>query len=179
MKKYIVIKSGRVVTTGDFVIAIQSTYTSAGKGVLVKRIKLTPDLIEALIKNGKLKEVENTSDNYLDKLWDTVEANLIEKTGWKGKKLANIIKTLDAVNPWATMQIILKEVAIELDKKYEDHINKSERIYAISPQDGRVHEINKKNIKTFKAFPAFRTIEDAKIACNLVSVKLRELFHND
>ena len=67
---------------------------------------------------------------------------------------------------------------ISLDKKYDNHINKSEKIYVISPQDGRIHEINKKTVKNYKAFPAFRSIEDAKIACSLIREHLKSIFSN-
>ena len=75
--------------------------------------------------------------------------------------------------------MVLREIAIELDKKYDNHINNSEKIYAISPQDGRIHEVDKSHIKNYKAFPAFRNIEDAKIACSLVKNHLKSIFGDD
>lgn len=111
-------------------------------------------------------------------LWNVVLCNICQKTGWSEKKLDNILTTLSDLNPWATLQYILKEIALELDKKYENHINDSEKIFAISPQDGRIHEVDKAHIKCYRAFPAFRTVEDAKFACRIVKKPLKEIFTN-
>ena len=125
---------------------------------------------------GKANVVEEKTPN---KIWNNAIESLAKKTNWKKEKLSNILNTLHIANPWAATQMVLREIAIELDKKYDDHINKSEKIYAISPQDGRIHEINKKTIKSYKAFPAFRSIEDAKIACSLIREHLKIIFSND
>ena len=90
-----------------------------------------------------------------------------------------LIDALEGANHWAVVQLLLKEIAIELDKQYNNHIKNSEKIYAISPQDGRIHEVNKSHIKNYKAFPAFRNIEDAKIACSLVKNHLKSIFGDD
>lgn len=146
-----------------------------GKVEAVREITLTKEVLNQLIKDGKVKVVN--AENY-DNIWNAAIDSLVGKTGWKMEKLSNILETLENANPWAVTQIILREIAIELDKKYEDHINKSEHIYAVSPQDGRIHEINKAHIKNYRAFPAFRTVEDAKIACSLVRENLKSIFAN-
>ena len=63
-----------------------------------------------------------------------------------------------------------------MDKKYEDHIENSPEIYVISLLDGRITKANKAHIKNYRNFAAFRTIGDAKIACNIVKELLKELF---
>ena len=176
MKKFINVKSGDEVRIGDK-IGIMTTIDlpMIGEVEVVIEITLTRKVLTQLIKSGEVKvvNIENHDD-----IWNAAISNLIEKTGWKEEKLSNILETLESANIWAVTQIVLKEIAIELDKKYEDHINESEHIYAISPQDGRIHEINKAHIKNYKAFPAFRTIEDAKIACNLIKDNLKSIFAN-
>ncbi len=176
MKKFIDVKSGKEVKIGDTIDIISIIDLSVfGKVRVVKSITLTEIALKQLIKDGKVKvvDIENHDD-----IWNAAITNLVEKTGWKGEKLNNILNTLEEVNPWAVTQIVLRGIAIELDKKYEDHINKSEHIYAVSPQDGKIHEINKAHIKNYRAFPAFRTVEDAKIACNLVRDNLKSIFSN-
>ena len=176
MEKFINVESGKEVRIGDTVgIMTIVDLPVFGKVKAVKSITLTKGVLNQLIKEGKIKvaDVEDHND-----VWNAAITSLINKTGWKEEKLSNILGTLDSVNPWATTQIVLREIAIELDKKYNDHINKSEHIFAISPQDGRIHEINKAHIKNYRAFPAFRTINDAKIACSLVRENLKSIFTN-
>ena len=135
------------------------------------------EIIYFVNENRKIKIVTISQTYYMKQKISTL-TNLLKKTGWKFDKLNGILSTINSVNPWAVTQIVLREIAIELDKKYKDHINKSEEIYAISPQDGRIHKINKKTIKNYRAFPAFRNVEDAKIACSLVRENLKSIFAN-
>ena len=162
MKKFIVANSGKEINFGD--------------KILVQRVAVvTKELMGKLIKDGKVNVVE---ENGINNIWNDAIRSLAKKTNWKEEKLLNILATLHLANPWAATQMVLREIAIELDKKYDDHINESEKIYAISPQDGRIHEINKKTVKNYKAFPAFRSIEDAKIACSLIREHLKSIFSN-
>lgn len=165
--------SGKEINFGDKILIVQTLNTPIGAMKFQRIATVTKELMGKLIKDGKVNVV-----NDIHKIWNDVIKNLVKKTNWKEEKLLNILDTLHLANPWAATQIVLREIAIELDKKYDDHINKSEKIYAISPQDGRIHEINKKTVKNYKAFPAFRSIEDAKIACSLIRKHLKSIFSN-
>lgn len=175
MKKFIVVKNGKEINFGDKILITKSVNTPLGITIVSKVAIVTKELIDKLIKDGKVNVVE---ENGINKIWNDAIKSLAKKTNWKEEKLLNILATLHLANPWAATQMVLREIAIELDKKYDDHINKSEKIYVISPQDGRIHEINKKTIKNYKAFPAFRSIEDAKIACSLIREHLKSIFSN-
>lgn len=175
MMKFIVAKSGKEINLGDKILIVGAVNTPVGTIKAQKTVTVTKELMSKFIKDGKVNVVEEKDTN---KIWSNAIESLSKKTNWKEEKLLNILTTLHLANPWAATQMVLKEIAIELDKKYDDHINKSEKIYAISPQDGRIHEINKKTIKNYKAFPAFRSIEDAKIACSLIREHLKSIFSN-
>lgn len=175
MKKFIVVKNGKEISFGDKILITKSVNTPIGITIVSKVAIVTKELMDKLIKDGKVNVVEEKDIN---KIWNNAIENLAKKTNWKKEKLFNILNTLYLANPWAATQMVLREIAIELDKKYNDHINESEHIFAISPQDGRVHEINKAHIKNYRAFPAFRTINDAKIACSLVRENLKSIFTN-
>lgn len=175
MMKFIVVKSGKEINLGDKILIVGAVNTLVGTIKAQKIVTVTKELMSKLIKDGKVNVVEEKDTN---KIWSNAIESLSKKTNWKEEKLLNILTTLHLANPWAATQMVLREIAIELDKKYDDHINKSEKIYAISPQDGRIHEINKKTVKNYKAFPAFRNIEDAKIACSLIREHLKSIFSN-
>lgn len=175
MKKFILADSGKEINFGDKILIVGTVSTPLGIARMEKVAVVTKELMGKLIKNGKVNVVE---ENGINKIWNDAIKSLAKKTNWKEEKLLNILATLHLANPWAATQMVLREIAIELDKKYDDHINKSEKIYVISPQDGRIHEINKKTVKNYKAFPAFRSIEDAKIACSLIREHLKSIFSN-
>lgn len=178
MKKFISVESGKEVKLGDKVVLMFETNTPFGFMEVSKVVHVTETVLMRLIADKKVKVVDTDDNAEHEAIWDAALTNLSKKTGWKANKLNGILSTINSVNPWAALQIVLKEIAIELDKKYKDHINKSEEIYAVSPQDGRIHKINKETIKNYKAFPAFRNVEDAKIACSIVRGLLKSIFAN-
>lgn len=175
MKKFILADSGKEINFGDRILIVEDVNTPLSVARIQRVAVVTKELMGKLIKDGKVNVVE---ENGINKIWNDAIKSLANKTNWKEEKLLNILATLHIANPWAATQMVLREIAIELDKKYDDHINKSEKIYAISPQDGRIHEVNKKTVKNYKAFPAFRSIEDAKIACSLIREHLKSIFSN-
>lgn len=175
MKKFIVADSGKEINFGDKVLIVETVDTPLGVARIKRTATVTKELMIKLIKDGKVNVVKDSNTN---EIWNNAIESLAKKTNWKEEKLLNILTTIHLANPWAATQMVLREIAIELDKKYDDHINKSEKIYAISPQDGRIHEINKKTVKNYKAFPAFRSVEDAKIACGLIRGHLKSIFNN-
>ncbi len=99
-----------------------------------------------------------------------------EKMNWDYEDTDKFMSFVNSVYPTAAFSIMLREIAIWLDAKYPDHISKSEKIYVISTCDGKIHELNKKSIKSWKNFAAFRTIEDAKTACRICSHIIKALF---
>ena len=176
MKKFIVVESGKEIKLGDKITLMFDVNTPFGVVEVNKVVPVTETILMRLIADKKVKVVDTDDNTEYDAIWNAALISLSKKTGWKPDKLNGILSTIESVNPWAATQIVLKEIAIELDKKYEDHINKSDEIYAISPQDGRIHKINKKTVKNYKAFPAFRNVEDAKIACRITRDILKEMF---
>lgn len=178
MKKFIAVESGKEIKLGDKITLMFGANTPFGIVEVNKVVPVTETILMRLIADKKVKVVDTDNNTEHDAIWDAALLNLSKKTGWKLDKLNGILSTIDSVNPWAATQIVLREIAIELDKKYDDHINKSEEIYAVSPQDGRIHKINKKTVKNYKAFPAFRNVEDAKIACSLIRENLKSIFAN-
>lgn len=101
---------------------------------------------------------------------------LAERKGWKVEKMSNFLNNLAEINLGAAFQVVLREVAIELDKKYADHIEKSEEIYCVSLTNGHIFKADKKFIKNFRNFAAFRTIDDAKLACKITRELLKDMF---
>lgn len=102
--------------------------------------------------------------------------NLAKKLGWKLQKMENYLKTLWSINPSVAFSLVLKEIAVELDQQYEGHINTCEELFIISTMDGRIHKVPRAYIKNFRNFAAFRTEEDAKIACRVLREPLKEMF---
>lgn len=97
----------------------------------------------------------------------------LKRLGWN-KPLPFL--QLQTVYPAAVFNILLREVAIELDKKYDDHIENSPEIFVVSTLDGRISRANKAHIKNYRNFAAFRSVADAKFACRILRNYLREMY---
>lgn len=177
----IYLTNGKEVQIGDTLIKVSKKVDPFfGESTVVQHIVVTkgilPELLEAGIvttakptkSTGVESEVPVELKYYIQKI--------AERLGWKIEKVYNYLNSVDTLLPAAAFSIVLREVAIELDKKYEDHIEKSPEIYVISLLDGRITKANKAHIKNYRNFAAFRTIEDAKIACRITKDILKEMF---
>lgn len=182
MKKFY-LANGKEVQIGDTLTKVSKVVDPFfGEGTVVQHIVVTKDILPKLLEAGIVtttkpaksavveSEVPMELEYYIQKI--------AEKLGWKIEKVYDYLNSIDTILPAAAFSMVLREIAIELDKKYEDHIENSPEIYVISMLDGRIAKANKAHIKNYRNFAAFRTIEDAKIACRIVKPILKEMFKN-
>ena len=185
MEKFI-LKNGEEVKMGSTLIKKSAINTPLGKGIIIKEIIVNEKTLPELLKEGILtpigcahstdctckhctkSEVPMNIDFYIERIATRLD--------WKPEKVYNYLNNVDSILPAAALSIILREIATELDKKYKDHIENSPEIYVISTLDGRITKANKAHIRNYRNFAAFRTIEDAKIACKIVKPILKEMF---
>lgn len=150
-----------------------------GKGIVAQHIVVTKDILPKLLEAGIVtttKPAKSVVETEVPMELEYYIQKIADKLGWKVEKVYNYLNSVDTILPAAAFSMVLREIAIELDKKYEDHIEKSPEIYVISMLDGRITKANKAHIKNYRNFAAFRTIEDAKIACKITRDILKEMF---
>ena len=138
--------------------------------VVIKDINLKDLLTKIMEDFVESKEPEKYKD--VDFFIDRIA----KKRGWSLVRTQGWLNNIAEFNQAAAFSIVLREVAIWLDEKYEDHIENSEKIFAISVLDGRIYELNKSHIKNYRNFAAFRNIEDAKYACRVMRNQLKSMF---
>mgnify|MGYP007135716597 CR=1 FL=1 len=109
---------------------------------------------------------------------DAIE-RIAKRKNWSLKKTAGWLDSIAEYYPHAAFNIVLKELAIILDKKYQDHISNCTNVFTISTVDGKIHNIGRDGIRSFKNFAAFRTLEDAKIAYEIMKNFLKVMFAPD
>lgn len=177
MKKF-VLSNGEEIKMGEKLIISATIPTPFGVGIVPQEISINEKTIPELVKAGIVKSVEEESNSVpLD--IDFYMEKIANKMNWKIEKTINYINTVYSILPSAALSIVLREIAIEIDKKYEDHIENSPEIYTISSFDGRITKANKAHIKNYRNFAAFRSIDDARIACKIVKPLLKEMFKSD
>lgn len=185
MEKF-VLKNGKEVKMGDKLIKQGVADTPFGKEFIIQEIIVNEKTLPELIKAGVLTQVDCThsagcscrhcAQGEVPMNMNFYIEKIASRLGWKSEKVYNYLNSVDSILPAAALSMVLREIAIELDKKYEDHIENSPEIYVISLLDGRITKANKAHIKNYRNFAAFRTIEDAKIACKIVKPILKEMF---
>lgn len=181
MKKFVLVDNGKEVKIGDTLVKQGLINTPFGKTVVSQEIAVTEHSIPELITANIIKPVESPCCGECAKEAGPMDIayyvqKIAKRLGWHPNKVANHLNAIDTIYPSAAFSVILREVATELDLNYEDHIYNSPKIYVVSLLDGRITEANKAHIKNYKNFAAFRSIEDAKIACRITRDILKEMF---
>ena len=175
MKMYLK-ETNEEITFGD-VIVFDETFTHEYFGTVTSsmEVTLTEQNLQHFIDDDIVYTVNDTTVDY-DIIRGNVISRMAKRYGWDEKRLTRILNTIDEVHPSASVQMILKEIALMLDEKYPGYIGKSEELYVISMGDGNIYPINKDNIKNFRNIAVFRTVGDAELAKNILGDKLTYLF---
>ena len=178
----IYLTNGKEVQIGDILTKVSKVKNPFfGKGIVAQNIVVTKDILPKLLEAGIVtttKPAKSVVETEVPMELEYYIQKIAEKLGWKVERVYNYLNSVDTILPAAAFSMVLREIAIELNKKYEDHIEKSPEIYVISMLDGRITKANKAHIKNYRNFAAFRTIEDAKIACRITRDILKEMFKN-
>lgn len=163
MKKLIFVKTGKEVEVGkQIVFYIQSAY---GK-IPIHYVIINEESLPYLIEEGVIKEVEEEGTHvdpnfYLE--------HLAGRIHWNVDNLRKYLGNLYTIYPAAVFSILLKEIALVLDEKYNNYIENSKEIYSISSLNGEVTKVKDLNkIKNFKNFAVFRTLDDALAAKHIL-----------
>lgn len=175
-KTYILKSNGKEVKIGEIIKASKELEIPFGKGTTTVCVKMTEDNIPILLEEGYI--IEKPSDKEIPTDVDYYISKVANKLGWKEKKFRNYLEVLASINPIGAFNILLKAIAIELDKKYPNHISKSENIFIVSVFDGSIRQADKSHIKTYKHFSAFRTREDAQFALHVLKNQFYYCFND-
>jgi hypothetical protein len=181
MKRYF-LKNGKEVKVGDVLSLMQKSSSPTSESTTVDTFTVTEGLLPLLAQSGIVTAVidkPKSKDVNTDLMYYV--AKIARKQGWSINRTVKYLNITDGVYTAAVFTILLKEIAIELDKKYPDHIRNSKEIFVVSMVDGKVHkiegDINKDG--NFYNFAAFRSKEDALIACDILKGYLEAMFNND
>lgn len=120
----------------------------------------------------KPKEVEKVKTKIKNpqlELFNSLLESLAKKYDLNLKQLAFRLKTAEELSPGTLDKIIVREIAIQIDKRYSDNIRKNCKsegnYYVLHPELRMTNPIPKKLIphKTFQQIGFFRNDEDSEI----------------
>lgn len=167
MKKFFVKSTNKEVKIGGTITLEFVTDTPFGKVTATKELEVTDKVLETLIKDDKviMKEVKPNHNIIVA----AAISNLANKFKCSKSDVLEILYTIREINPWAAVQLLLKEIAVEMDTPYLDNISNSESLYGLSPQDLNVHKIDRKTVVCINYAPWFRTEKDAELAKRIIT----------
>ena len=172
MNKLKLKKTGKEVKMGEKLIKVVNL---CGIPIPIAQIEINKTTLPDLIKHGII--VAEGSDSDIDITIEGAIQHLANRIGWNKENLERYFNNLYKISPAAAFDIVLKEVAILLDEKYPNHISNSKEIWVINKVNGEIQKLkDMSKIKSFQHFAAFRSLEDAKIACRITRDILKEMF---
>lgn len=155
-KRYIFKESGSTINIGDEI--------DFGRISVI----VSESNIPLLIRYNIIEEVKLNINDYAERITDKLK--LYSPVG------NMFLNSLATVNLGVVFSLLLKEIAIEIDNRYEGHISKSPEIYCVNVLNGEIKKINKNNIHTYRHFAAFRTKEDALEAIDILKDFYQNMF---
>lgn len=177
MKKIYLVKTGEEVKFGDTVASAEVlTHPIFGEVIAEVNVLVTPETLPMLQKAGAVRVANCKEGKKITLTIDDVINRLATKAGWKPEKMCGYLTQLANINAGAWLNTLIREIAIALDEQYPDHINNCEELWILSTLTGKLTKIHRKQVKNFRNFAAFRTLEDAKFACRMLKPALKEMF---
>ena len=172
MNKLKLKKTGKEVKMGEQLIKVVNL---CGIPIPIAQVKINKTTLPDLIKHGII--VAEGSDSDIDITIEGAIQHLANRIGWNKENLERYFNNLYKISPAAVFEIILKEVAILLDKKYHNHISNSKEIWVINKVNGEIQKLkDMSKIKSFQHFASFRSLEDALVAKKIMAPILQDLY---
>ena len=130
------------------------------------KVNVTDEMLDFLIKSGFVEQVEESMD------WFYYANHLADRMGVNAEDLCSELSYLSNYHPMTFINVILREIALVMDHKYEGNIKDCQYVYIISSFTGEIRKVQTSDIKSFKGFAAFRCMKDATKAI----IILKEFF---
>ena len=154
--------------------------SSAGN-ITIQINKVDEKTLENLVKIGAIRKVSRMSGRKLLAKEDIpmnlefYVSKLEKQLGQESGFLTMLQKATWRIAPASVSDLLLMFIAKYLDEQYPDHIRESKELFRVDV-DGRIVRLNPKEIKTFRTFAAFRSLDDARIACRILKPLSKKIF---
>ena len=141
-----------------------------------EQTKKIDNFLATLAKELGIKIDESAEETAAPDCLDFYILSLAKRLNWKPDKVLGFLNKLAEIRPILPFNLLLKEIAVELDKQYAGHIKNSKEIWAVSVVNGSICMVDKDEVTTYDNFAAFRTKEDAKFALKVLAEQYNDIF---
>ena len=125
------------------------------------------NLIE-LLEFLNLTEKKRDIPYYIKLLSERFNSVDTEGRTWTVENTTKFLEILYDVDTPSVFNLLLKEIAVDLDKKYDDHILNSETLYVVDSHNGEIVQVSTDQEINVNTIALFRTFEDAKLALTIL-----------
>lgn len=170
MKKYFDSKTGKeVFLNKPYEISIKED----GYVTSFKTSQLTEPMADMLVSNGVLTDkcpskIPTDFDYYVAKLAKKLNVNL--------EDCGIMLNWLMPYAPATVFSLLAKQIALELDAKYEGHIGKSKELFGVELTTGYIIPIKITEKSHLKNIALFRSVDDALFAINVLKPVYMRMF---
>lgn len=183
-KRFKIVSTGELVDFGDTIAILKrAIIVPNAEKITFKKITLSKDnvreliedkIIESVNKNKKENEKNHIEDlfySYANKAFNRIGLNLKNKNDYE------IVDKMISYHEASAFLMILKEIALDLDNKYNNHILDEKNLWSISPLNFKIYPIKENCVwkdKKRMSLPLFRNLEDAQYAIDIVKCLFNE-----
>lgn len=170
MKKYFDSKTGKeVFLNKPYEISIKEN----GYVTSFSTTHLVEPMADMLVSNGILT---NQCPPKIHTEFDYYVAKLAKKLNITVENCCSMLDSLLAYAPSTVFSLLSKQVALELDAKYEGHIGKAKELFGVELTTGYIIPIKITESSHLKNIALFRSVEDALFAINVLKPVYMRMF---
>lgn len=141
---------------------------------------ITHRIIDIIFYYGYFDATPQKRNTIVNVYKEIVLNSIINKIGDRNSSIT-YLNILYKINQSALYSVLLKIIAIELDKKYEQHITKSNDLYIVSIAGEVVLKLENSDLSLidYRKIALFRGSKDAEFAKSICNDLVKEFSKND
>jgi hypothetical protein len=162
MEQYFNIKTGEEVVLNK---PFKTSISVDGYTTSFETSCLSQPMADMLVKNGLLS---NKKPNAVPTEFNYYVHKLAKKLKVSYEDCCTILQCLEEYAPATVFSLLAKQIALELDNKYDGHIGKSKELFGVELTTGCIIPITIKPTSSLKNVALFRSVDDTMFAINIL-----------
>lgn len=170
MKQYFDLKTGKeVFLNKPYEVSIKENgYTTS-----FKTTQLTEPMADMLVSNGILT---NKCPSKMPTDYNYYVAKLAKKLNVSTENCDSMLSRLMTYAPSVVFSLLAKQIALELDAKYEGHISKAKELFGVELTTGYIIPIKITESSHLKNIALFRSTVDVLFTINVLKPVYMRMF---
>jgi len=169
MVKYYLKSNGQEVKVGDTIQVSTQTDTPFGVATATVHVMMTQATIPLLLEHEVIEQKEVGGKGlkfYVRKV--------ARRFGMSFPDAESMLNLFIEREPVIALSMLLKEMSLDMNKDVK--LSNLPKVYSLSTVDGGICEIQKKDVKTYAHFAAFKSKEQLLEACGLLKELLIKMY---